>query len=101
VPIVNEINFDVLPAGDPTPELWRARLGAFGPRPAFLGTGVLGASGTKPSVVVRSVPRVRVIPAPQAALMAQPGQMNNYNHMTCALAVGEGASGPPPYREPA
>jgi hypothetical protein len=105
VPIVNEISFEVLPAGDPTPELWRARLGAFSPRPAFLGTGALGASGAKPSVVVRPVPRVRVIPAPQAAPMApfgqQIGQTNNYNHMTSVLAVGEGASGPPPYREPA
>ena len=98
---MTEINFDVL-----TPEKWRARPGAFSPRSAFLGTGVLGAgSGTGPCVVVRSVPRVRdrvvlPIPVPQSALMAQLGQANNYNHMTSVDAVGEGASGPPPYREP-
>jgi hypothetical protein len=90
VPIVTEINFNT-----------QSPLGAFGPRPAFLGTGVLGAGGAKPSVVVRPVPRVRVIPAPQAAPMAPFGQTNNYNHMTSVLAVGEGASGSPPYREPA
>jgi hypothetical protein len=54
---------------------------------------------------VQSVPRVRdkavlAIPAPQSALAAQLGQMNNYNHMTSVYAFGEGASGPPPYREP-
>ena len=98
---MTEINFDVL-----TPELWRARPGAFSPRSSFLGTGVLGAGGgTEPCVVVRSVPRVRdkvalAIPAPQSALMAQLGQTNNYNHMTSVYVVGEGASGPPPYREP-
>jgi acyl-CoA thioesterase II len=102
VPIVININSDVLAAGP-----WRARLGAFGPRSAFLGTGVPGAGcGTGPSVAVRPVPRVRdkvavAIPAPLAAPMAQSGQTNNYNHMTSVLAVGEGTSGPPPYREPA
>ena len=99
---MTEINFDVL-----TPEHWRARPGAFSPRSAFLGTGVLGAgSGTGPCVVVRSVPRVRgkvslAVPAPQAVLMAQLGQTNNYIHMTSVFASGEGASGPPPYRQPA
>ena len=99
---MTKINFDVL-----TPEKWRARPGAFSPRSAFPGTGVLGAgSGTGPCVVVRSVPRVRdrvvlPIPVPQSAVMAQLGQANNYNHMTSVYAVGEGASGPPPYREPA
>ena len=98
---MTKISFDVL-----TPEMWRARPGAFSPRSAFLGTGVLGAGGgTGPCVVVRSVPRVRdrvvlPIPVPQSALMAQLGQANNYNHMTSVYAVGEGASGPPPYREP-
>jgi len=101
VPNVTEISFDVL-----TPEKWRVRPGAFSPRSAFLGTGVLGAgSGTGPRVVVRSVPRVRdrvvlPVPVPQSALMAQLGQANIYNHMTSVSAVGEGASGPPPYREP-
>jgi len=99
---VTEINFDVL-----TPEHWRARPGAFSPRSAFPGTGALGVGGgTGPRVVVRSVPRVRgkvslAVPAPQAVLMAQLGQTNNYIHMTSVDAVGEGASGPPPYREPA
>jgi hypothetical protein len=110
VPIVTDINFDgltavVLTAGVLTAEPWRARLGAFGPRPAFPGTGVLGVGGTGPSVAVRPVPRVRgkaalAIPAPQSAIAAQLGQTNNYNHMTSVYAVGEGASGPPPDREP-
>jgi hypothetical protein len=88
-------------------EPWRARLGAFNPRCGFLGTGVLGASGgTGPCIVVRSVPRVRdrvviALPVPQPAPMAQLAQPNNYNHMTSAYAFGEGASGPPPDREPA
>jgi hypothetical protein len=97
---VTKINFDVL-----TPEEWRARPGAFSPRSAFPGTGVLGAGGTGPCVVAQSVPRVRdrvvlPIPAPQSALTAQLGQANNYKHMTSVYAFGEGASGPPPYREP-
>ena len=98
---MTEISFDVL-----TPEKWRVRPGAFSPRSAFLGTGVLGAGcGAGLPVVVRSVPRVRdrvvlPVPVPQSALMAQLGQANIYNHMTSVSAVGEGASGPPPYREP-
>ena len=98
---MTEINFDVL-----TPELWRSRPGAFSPRPSFPGTGVLGVGGgTEPCVVVRSVPRVRdrvvlPIPAPQSAPAAKLAQTNNDNHMTSVYAVGEGASGPPPYREP-
>jgi hypothetical protein len=104
---VTNINSDVfvnsvLPAGP-----WRARLGAFSPRSAFPGTGVPGvAGGTGPSALVRSVPRVRdkvalAVPAPQTAPMAQLGQTNNYNHMTTVFVIGEGTSGPPPYREPA
>ena len=98
---MTKINFDVL-----TPETWRARPGAFSPRSAFPGTGALGVGGgTGPCVVVRSVPRVRdrvvlPIPVPQSAVTAQLGHANNYNHMTSVYAVGEGASGPPPYREP-
>ena len=98
---MTEINFDVL-----TPEKWRARPGAFSPRSAFPGTGVLGAGrGVGLPVGVRPVRRVRdridlVIPAPQSAAAAKLGQTNNYNHMTSVFAVGEGASGPPPYREP-
>ncbi len=81
---------------------WRPRPGAFSPRSSFPGTGVLGvAYGTEPrAAVVRQVPRVRnraalAIPATQL------GQTNKYNHMTSVYAIGEGASGPPPYREPA
>ncbi len=101
------INSDVFATSVPAAEPWRARLGAFSPRSAVLGTSVLGAAGgTAPSAVVQSVPRVRdkvdlAIPVPLAAPMAQFGQTNNYNHMTSVLAVGEGTSGPPPYREPA
>jgi hypothetical protein len=100
-----------------TAELWRARPGAFSPRSAFPGTGVSGVgggtagggtvgSGTAPCVVVRQVPRVRgkaalAFPAPRSAAAAQLGHVNNYNHMTSVYAVGEGASGPPPHREPA
>ena len=96
---------DVLKAAVLTAEPWRARLGAFCPRPTFPGTSVPGAGGTGLAVAVQSVPRVRdkavlAIPAPQSALAAQLGQMNNYNHMTSVYAFGEGASGPPPYREP-
>jgi hypothetical protein len=103
---VTNINSDVLTADVLAAELWRARLGAFSPRSAFLGTGVLGAGcGTELPVVLRSVPRVRdkvalAVPAPQSAPRAQLGQTNNYIHMTSVFAVGEGTSGPPPYREP-
>ena len=99
---MTKINSDVLAA-----ELWRARSGAFSPRPAFPGTSVSGAGfGTGPSVVVRPVPRVRdeitmAVPAPQPVFKAPLGQLNNYNHMTSVFAVGEGTAGPPPYREPA
>ena len=98
---------NVLNTGVPSAEPWRARLGACCPRSAFPGTSVPGAgSGTGLAVVVQSVPRVRVkdglaTPRPRSAVMAQPAQINNYNHMTSVLAFGEGASGPPPDREPA
>jgi hypothetical protein len=99
---VTNINSDVL-----TAEPSRTRLGAFSPRSAFPGTTVPGAGcGTGPSVVVRSVPRVRdkvtiAFPAPRPVVKAPLGQLNNYNHMTSVFAVGEGTAGPPPYREPA
>ena len=101
------IKSDVLTADVLTAETWRARLGAFGPRSSFPGTSVPGVGGgTGPCVVVQSVPRVRgkvflPVPAPQAVLAEQLGQTNNYIHMTSVYAVGEGASGPPPDREPA
>jgi hypothetical protein len=56
---------------------------------------------------VHAVPRVwgRVafVTPPQAdGVTAQLGQAKNiHNYMTSANAVGEGASGPPTYREPA
>jgi len=99
---VTKINSDVL-----TAESWRARLGAFSPRSSFPGTSVPGVGGgTGPCAAVQSVPRVRgevslAIPVPQAVLAAQLGQPNNYIHMTSVYASGEGASGPPPDREPA
>ena len=102
---MTNINSDVLTAGVLSAEPWRARLGAFCPRSTFPGTSVPGAGGTGLAVVVQSAPRVRIkavpaIPVPQSALTAQLGQGNNYNHMTSVYAVGEGASGPPPHREP-
>jgi hypothetical protein len=103
---VTNIDSDVLAPSVLTAEPWRARLGAFGPSSAFPGTGALGGGGTGPSAVVRPVRRVRVkavlaIPVRSAAPAPQQlGQTNNYNHMTSVYAVGEGASGPPPYREP-
>ena len=39
--------------------------------------------------------------ASQSAGAAKLGHVNNYNHMTSVYAIGEGASGPPPHREPA
>jgi hypothetical protein len=105
VPIVT--NIGVLTAGVLHAEPWRARLGAACPRSTFPGTSVPGAGGgTGVAVVVRPAPRVRdkagvAFPVPQSALMAQLGQIDNYNHMTSVFAGGEGTSGPPPYREPA
>jgi hypothetical protein len=79
---------------------WRTRPGAFCPRSGFLGTGVLGSG---PCGVVLPVARVRdAVPVPRSgAPVAKAGQTNNYIQMTSILAVGEGASGPPPEREPA
>ena len=100
---MTNINSDAVTAAEP----WRARLGAFSPRSSFSGTSVSGVGGgTGPCVAVQSAPRVRdkvslTVPAPQAVLTAQLGQANNYIHMTSVFAVGEGTSGPHPYREPA
>jgi hypothetical protein len=87
---------------------WASRPGASCPRVSFLGTGVPAAgSGVGTSaVVVHAVPRVRgkvafVAPPLTGAVTAQLGQENIYNYMTSANAVGEGASGPPTFREPA
>ena len=88
------------------PELNRAsRLGASGlPSVSFLGTSV---SAARPRAFdVDALPRVRgkvavMVPqAQQVAVEAALGLTNIHNYMTGATAVGEGASGPPPYREP-
>ena len=97
VPNVTNINSGVLSAVQ-----WPSRPGASSLRVGLPGTGVLGTgNGTAPfAAVVPSVPRVRDKVAPTTPA-AQLGQMTIYNHMTSVNAVGEGASGPPPYREPA
>ena len=88
------------------PELNGAsRLGASGlPSVSFLGTSV---SAARPRAFdVDALPRVRgkvavMVPqTQQVAVEAALGQTNIHNYMTGATAVGEGASGPPPYREP-
>ena len=91
------------------PELnWASRLGASCPHGGFLGTGVLGVSGgiAASAAASHALPRVRgkvavfAPPQPDAVATALFGQTNVNNYMTGAPAVGEGASGPPPYREP-
>ena len=121
-----DINCDVPTTPVVTADPWHARPGASAPRPAaprpaFPGTVPPAAGlGTGPSAFVRPVPRVRdkaalvagrVVPVaaqaalvaevPQAAVMAQLEQTNNYIQMTSVPVFGEGASGPPPDREPA
>ena len=98
---MTKVNADVSAIAVLAAEPWRARLGAFSPRSSFPGSSVSGVGGG-----VQSAPRVRgkvslAVPAPQAVPSAQFGQPNNYIHMTSVYAFGEGASGPPPYREPA
>ena len=82
-----------------------ARPGVSSLRPvAFLGTSVPGAVDLDvPVGLVRPVTHVRTNAAAVAlvALMAQDGQTNNYIQMTSVFVSGEGASGPPPDREPA
>jgi hypothetical protein len=111
VPIVTNIKSGVLPDVK-----WASRLGASCPRASFPGTALPAAGGIGASVVsVHPVRRVwgkvafvaplqveRVAPPQVAGVTAQLGQAKNfYNYMTSANAVGEGASGPPTYREPA
>jgi len=96
VPDVTKINSDVLL------ELNGAlRLGASSlPLVSYLGTSV--PAGRPSGFVVDALPRVRgkvAVMIPQAQKVAL-GQTNSHNYMTGASAVGEGASGPPPYREP-
>jgi hypothetical protein len=82
-------------------------MGAFCPRFSFLGTSVPAAGGIGTSVVAaHALPRVRrsvifVVPPKATVLAAKAGQPNTYNYMTRVTAEGEGASGPPPDREPA
>jgi hypothetical protein len=103
VPNVTNIKSGVLPDVK-----WASRLGASCPRVGFLGTGLPAAGGIGTSaVVVHAVPRVRgevafIAPPQTDAVTAQLVQAKNiYNYMTSVNAVGEGASGPPTYREPA
>jgi hypothetical protein len=91
VPDVTNIKSAVLPELN-----WASRLGASCPRVGLLGT----------SVSVVAVPRVRgkvafaAMPQQEDSVRTLLGQTNIHNYMTGASAVGEGASGPPPYREP-
>jgi hypothetical protein len=102
---VTNINTGALPAS-----LWRLRAGASSLSASFPRTSVPGAGiGTGPcTAAVLSVPRVRdhvtfAVPVtPKAAPAVQLGQPNtdNYIYMTSVDALGVGASGSPPYREP-
>jgi hypothetical protein len=102
VPDVTNINSIALPELN-----WASRLGASCPRVGFLGTGALGISSgiTASAVALHALPRVRgkvavFAPPQQDAVAALFGQTNVNNYMTGTPAGGEGASGPPPYREP-
>jgi hypothetical protein len=97
VPNVININSGVLPVQ------WPSRPGASSLRVSFPGTGALGVGvGTGPcATAVRPVPNVRDKVAMTVPATPQLGQTNIHNYMTSVFAVGEGASGPPPYREPA
>jgi hypothetical protein len=105
---VTDINCDV-PARVETATVCHARPGASGLRSAFPGTGMSGAVVAArpvlagPAGLVRPVTHVRIKAAAVslASLMAQDGQTNNYIQMTSVFVSGEGASGPPPDREPA
>jgi hypothetical protein len=92
---------------------WSSPLAAFGLRSGYLATPELGFPGTTvpaagPSAVApHAVPRVRdkvTSVTPPIGLDVVPalvGQTNIHNYMTGVFAAtGEGASGPPPYREP-
>ena len=97
---MTKINSDVLP------ELNGAlRMGASSlPSVSYLGTSVSAAGPS--AFVVGALPRVRgkvavMVPQAQQVAVAAPlGQTDIHNYMTSVSAVGEGASGPPPPREP-
>jgi hypothetical protein len=100
---VNEFSFHVVPDAN-----WASRLGASCPRVGLLETKLPAAGfGTGMSAVAaHAVPRIRskavLLASPlTAAAGVQLGQPDNHNYMTRVYAVGEGASGPPPHREPA
>jgi hypothetical protein len=105
---VTDINCDV-PTRVVTAAAWHARTGASGlllatTGTAFPGTGLSGTGrGTGPVGLVPPVPHVRTkaVAASLAAVMAQDRQTNNYIQMTSVFVSSEGASGPPPDREPA
>ena len=90
--------------------IWASRLGASSlPSVSFPGTSVPAAGPSTALLAVAgapALPRVRgkvavMVPqTQQVAVEAALGQTNIHNYMTGATAVGEGASGPPPYREP-
>jgi hypothetical protein len=94
---VTNINSGVVPVMQ-----WPSRPGASSLGASFPGTGVSGVgSGTGPwAPAARPAPRVRDKVALTVPAM-QLGQTNIHNSMTSVVAVGEGASGPPPDREPA
>jgi len=102
---VTYINSDVLPELN-----WASRLGASSVPPvSFPGTSepAAGPCGALPTAQgIGALPRARgkvAVMVPQAQKVAVTpllGQTNIHNYMTGASAVGEGASGPPPYREP-
>ena len=84
---------------------WALRLGASSlPSVSFQGTSAPAAGPC--AFDVDALPRVRgkvavMVPqAQQVVVEATLGQTNVHNYMTGASATGEGASGPPPYREP-
>ena len=88
------------------PELNGAsRLGASSlPPVGFPGTSVPAARPC--AFVADALPRVwgevaAMVPqAQRVAVTARLGQTNIHNYMTSVSAIGEGASGPPPNREP-
>ena len=79
---------------------WASRPGASCPRVGLPGTSVsVAVSRVRGEIPFLALPQQA--PAPQEdSVQTQLGQTNIHNYMTGASAVGEGASGPPPYREP-
>jgi len=127
VPIVTNIKSGVLPDVNGASRLGAScpRVGFLGtalPAAGGIGASVVSVHAvrrvwgkvafvTPPQVAFVTPPQVEgitllqvagVTPPPAGGVTAQLGQAKNiYNYMTSANAVGEGASGPPTYREPA